>query len=56
VSHPYAKYDGTESWKRIELAIRELQNNKDIELATPIQYVVGYLCKSISETGDDGIE
>lgn len=56
MSHPYSEYEGTESWKRIEKAIRELQNNDDIELTTPIEYVVGYLCKSTSDTNVDGTE
>ena len=47
MSHPYEKYENTELWKTLDNAINSLVDNKDIELTTNIEYVIGYLCKCL---------
>ena len=48
MSHPYEKYENTRLWESVEEAVNKLVENKDVELKTRVEYVVGYLCKSIS--------
>ncbi len=48
-SHPYKEYEGTKLWKTIDKAIDDLVENQDLEETTPRSYIVGYLCKKISE-------
>lgn len=43
--HPYMEYESSELWEMIKSSIEELVENNDIELQTPIEYVVGYICK-----------
>ncbi|MCK9273126.1 hypothetical protein M0P65_06285 [Candidatus Gracilibacteria bacterium] len=45
---PYDKYKGSLIWKTTEKAINELKKNKDIEITTHPDYVIGYLTKIIS--------
>lgn len=45
--HPYTEYTETELWRCLEEAILELERNRDIELTTSREYVVGYLCKKV---------
>ena len=47
--HPYMDFEGTEQWKIIRKAIEELVENDDQELYTPIEYVVGAICKELTE-------
>jgi hypothetical protein len=47
MSHPYEEYENTELWKTLENAVNTLVDNKDLELTTNIEYVVGYLCKCL---------
>ncbi|MBU2714150.1 hypothetical protein [Zooshikella harenae] len=56
MSHPYEQYKNTELWQAIESAIKDLIDNKDIELTTNVEYVVGYVCKKVStiKTSDSG--
>lgn len=44
------EYESSELWEMIKSSIEELVENNDIELQTPIEYVVGYICKNISST------
>lgn len=46
--HPYTEYENTPLWRAIEKAIRDLEENQDFQLTTPLHYVVGYLCKQVS--------
>jgi len=45
MNHPYKEFENTEQWIIIKKVIEELIENNDIELYTPIEYVVGYICK-----------
>lgn len=48
MKHPYKEYESSELWKIVKSSIEELVENNDIELQTPIEYVVGYICRNIS--------
>lgn len=50
MKHPYKVYKNTEVWKTVKSSVEELVDNNDVELLTPIEYVVGYICKNISKT------
>ena len=45
MNHPYSKYENSEEWILYTKIIKDLIENNDIELLTPIEYVVGYICK-----------
>ena len=47
MEHPYKEYEATELWQPIKSSVEDLIENNDIELFTPIEYVVGYLCKKL---------
>lgn len=48
MKHPYKEYEDSELWKIVKSSVEELVENTDIELLTPIEYVVGYICKNLS--------
>ena len=48
-SHPYKKFENTPLWAVINNGIDDLVENNDIEESTQRDYIVGYLCKLISE-------
>ena len=48
MNHPYKQFEKTEQWKIIEQVIKELIENGDLELYTPIEYVIGTICKELS--------
>lgn len=48
MNHPYKEFENTKQWIVIKKVIEKLIENDDIELYTPIEYVVGYLCKKTS--------
>lgn len=50
MKHPYKEYETSELWEVVKSLIEDLVENNDIELSTPIEYVVGYICKNISST------
>lgn len=50
MKHPYKEYESSKFWEIVKSSIEELIENNDIELQTPIEYVVGYICKNISST------
>ena len=45
MKHPYEEYETSKLWKIVKSSIEELVENNDIELFTPIEYIVGYICK-----------
>lgn len=47
-NHPYKKYENTKRWRVLKKAILGLQKNRDIEITTAPELVIGYLCKSLS--------
>ena len=50
MKHPYKEYETSKLWIFVKSSIEDLVENNDIELFTPIEYVVGYICKNISST------
>ena len=47
MQHPYKNYEQSKAWNVINKLIKDLVDNNDIELQTPIEYVVGYICKGV---------
>lgn len=45
----YEEPEKTVLWKILSAAIIDLEENLDIQLLTKNKYVVGYLCKKLSE-------
>lgn len=54
MKHPYEEYEASKLWMNVKSSVEDLVENNDIELLTPIEYIVGYICKNISAT--DNIE
>ena len=48
MNHPYKKFEHTELWSTIEKTLNALIENKDIEIKTRQEYVIGLLCKELS--------
>lgn len=48
-NHPYTEFENSPLWVVIDDTIAELEENRDLELTTARQYVIGYLCKKITE-------
>ena len=54
MKHPYEEYEAYKLWMNVKSSVEDLVENNDIELLTPIEYIVDYICKNISAT--DNIE
>ncbi|QFF97852.1 hypothetical protein PB01_02945 [Psychrobacillus glaciei] len=50
MSHPYKQFEDTILWKVINKGIHDLIHNNDIEEMTRREYIVGYLCKLVTES------
>jgi hypothetical protein len=48
---PYKEYETAKLWHVVEQAISDLVENTDIQETTDRKYIVGYLCKSLSDSG-----
>ncbi len=49
MSHPYADFENTDTWKCVEDSIKDLCANNDLELLTDRAYVVGYFCAQLDK-------
>jgi hypothetical protein len=47
--HPYKQFEDTVTWRRLDTAISDLVQNKDLLENEAREYIVGYLCKALSE-------
>lgn len=47
--HPYAEYEADPLWPLIQKGIDDLVKNQDLIERTERSYIVGYLCKVISQ-------
>ena len=47
-NHPYRQFEDTNNWRIIEFSLNELLLNNDIELFTPKEYVIGYICMQLA--------
>ena len=45
MKHPYEEYEASWLWEFVKSSIEDLVENNDIELFTPIVYIVGHICK-----------
>ena len=50
-NHPYASYVDTREWHVIDRALSDLVENHDLVETTGHEYLVGYLCKSLLDSG-----
>lgn len=50
MKHPYEEYKASRLWEFVKSSIEDLVEDNDIELFTPIEYIVGHICKNISST------
>lgn len=46
---PYKEYEAHPTWKRVDKAISDLVENQDLVERTARPYIVGYICKILSE-------
>lgn len=46
---PYDKYRGTPLWEKLDRIVADLEDNRDIEITTGREYIIGYLCRQLSE-------
>ena len=45
----YDKYKTLKEWAIVEMAIKELIKNKDLQITTNPEYIIGHIVKSIEE-------
>ena len=53
MDHPYKQFENTPLWGVINKGVDDLVENEDIEEMTKREYIVGYLCKLVSEIDTD---
>lgn len=49
MEHTYKEFETLALWGLIDKAVTDLEENQDLLLKTPREYVIGYLCKSLVE-------
>jgi len=47
-NRPYNEFEETELWKTLVKVLIDLVKNKDMQLTTPKEYVIGYICKILT--------
>jgi len=47
--HPYKQFEGTRLWKALDKGIDELIENQDLKEITKRKYILGYLCKALTQ-------
>jgi len=50
IAHPYIELENSTLWKIVKSAIDDLIINKDLELQTKEEYVIGYICKAVASS------
>lgn len=45
MKHPHEEYEASRLWEFVKSSIEDLVENNVIELFTPIEYIVGHICK-----------
>ena len=48
MSHHYTELEEAVLWKAVDAALAELELNRDVQLSTAREYVVGYLCEQLA--------
>lgn len=51
--HPYVAYEGAPTWDILDRAIRDLEDNQDLQVTTARPYVIGYLCRQLAALGQE---
>jgi len=46
--NPYSEFEQTTLWETIDAAVSELERNRDVELSTAREHVIGYLCHQLA--------
>ena len=54
MKHPYLAFEGTPEWEAIDDALRDLEENRDVEITTARPYVVGYLVRALTQASARG--
>lgn len=49
MEHPYKEYENSKTWAVLSKLIQDLVSNQDLEILTPVEYVIGYLCKGLDD-------
>lgn len=49
--HPYTHLRNTKLWDVIEKAVFGLEENQDLKITTPAEYVIGYIYKQLADHG-----
>ena len=49
MQHPYKKYEQDKTWTVVNELKKDIIDIKDNPLLTPIEYVVGYICKGLMD-------
>jgi hypothetical protein len=47
--HPYVEFENTGLWKALEKGINDLVKNQDLKELEHRDYIVGYLCKVLTQ-------
>ncbi len=50
--HPYKEFEKTGLWKALNKGIRDLVENQDLKELERREYIVGYLCKVLTQRRD----
>lgn len=50
-NHPYKRYETHPAWQVVTDELESLRVNRDIEITTAREYVVGSLCKALDQAG-----
>ncbi len=51
MNHPYREFEGTVVWREIDAIITALEENDDLQITTAREYVIGSICKRLSDAG-----
>jgi hypothetical protein len=49
MNHPYRESEDTVLWREIDAIITALERNGDLQLTTAREYVIGSICKRLSD-------
>jgi hypothetical protein len=52
MSHPYEAFEADPLWQVVSNAIHDLVKNGDVSEQTGREYIVGYIVKSIRDSGE----
>jgi hypothetical protein len=50
--HPYKEFEKTGLWKALNKGIQDLVGNQDLKESARREYIVGYLCKVLTQRKD----